>query len=175
MKKVLGIGAVVLLGFLIVGATTAWAFPPQAEATYGAGQTAGGGQGQAGWTGQVPGGELGNQGDLSEDEVEALLMALDDEYEAWSVYDQVMADFGPVWPFTIMRQAEEKHIAALVRLFDRCELDVPATPGQARCPRLSLLPRPARGAPMLRSITQRSTIGCSVRSIIQTSSRSSPV
>jgi len=134
MKKVLGIGAVVLLGILIVGATTAWAFPPQAEATNGASQNAGRGQGQAGWTGQAPGGELGTQGDLSESEIEALLMALDDEYKAWSVYDQVIADFGPVWPFTSIRQAEEKHIASLVRLFDRYGLDVPVNPWPGQVP-----------------------------------------
>ena len=65
-------------------------------------------------------------GDLSESEAEALLMALDDEYKAWSVYDQVIADFGAVRPFTSIRKAEETHIAALVTLFERYGLDVPA-------------------------------------------------
>ena len=125
MKKVLGIGILVLVGILIVGATSAWALPLQTEAAYGAGQNAGWGQGQAGWTEGAPRGELGNLSDLSESEVEALGMALDDEYEAWSVYDQVIADFSDVWPFTGIRTAEENHIAALVRLFDRYGLDVP--------------------------------------------------
>ncbi len=134
LKKALRIGAVVLVGIFIVGAMTAWALPPQAEATYGAGQNAGQGQGQAEWTGQATGGELGTQSDLTESEVEALLMALDDEYKAWSVYDQVIADFGPVWPFASIQQAEEKHIAALVRLFDRYGLDVPENPWPGSVP-----------------------------------------
>lgn len=134
MKKGLGIGIVVLVGILIVGATSAWALPLQTEAANGAGQNAGRGQGQAGWTEQAPRGELGSLGDLSDSEVEALHMALDDEYKAWSVYDQVIADFGPVWPFTSIQQAEENHIAALVRLFDRYGLDVPANPWPGSVP-----------------------------------------
>jgi hypothetical protein len=53
-------------------------------------------------------------------------MALDDEYKAWSVYEQVIADFGAVRPFTSIQKAEENHIAALVTLFDRYGLEVPA-------------------------------------------------
>lgn len=63
--------------------------------------------------------------DLSESEIEALRMALDDEYKAWSVYDQVISDFGQVQPFTNIRKAEENHIVALVTLFQRYGLDVP--------------------------------------------------
>jgi hypothetical protein len=70
--------------------------------------------------------------ELSESETEALHMALEDEYKAWSVYDQVIADFGQVRPFTNIRRAEENHIAALVALFQRYGLDVPISdwPGQ---------------------------------------------
>lgn len=70
-------------------------------------------------------------GDLSEWEVEALQMALDDEYKAWSVYDQVIADFGAVRPFTSIQRAEENHIASLVNLFNYYGMDVPqnAWPG----------------------------------------------
>ena len=126
MKKVLGIGILVLVGILIVGATSAWALPPQTEAAYDAGQNGGWGQGQAGWTEGAPRGELGNLSDLSDAEVEALHMALDDEYKAWSVYDQVIADFGAVRPFTNIQKAEEMHISALVAPLDRYGLDVPA-------------------------------------------------
>jgi hypothetical protein len=130
LKKALGIGAVLLVGILIVGAMTAWAFPAQSEAAYGAGQA----QGQAGWRGQGTGGVLGTPSELTESEVEALLMALDDEYKAWSVYDQVIDDFGPVWPFASIQKAEENHIAALVRLFDRYGLDVPQNPWPGSVP-----------------------------------------
>jgi hypothetical protein len=64
-------------------------------------------------------------GELDESEAEALLMALEDEYKAWSVYDQVVTDLGAARPFINVQRAEENHIAALVTLFDRYGLDVP--------------------------------------------------
>ncbi len=69
-------------------------------------------------------------GGLSDSEVEALLLALDDEYKAWSVYDQVIAGLDAARPFTSIQKAEERHIAALVELFDRYGLDVPANEWQ---------------------------------------------
>jgi len=83
------------------------------------------GKGQGGYSGEDRGVLPGSGGDLSNEEVEALLMALTDEYKAWSVYDQVIADFGAVRPFTNIQRAEENHIAALVTLFDAYGLDVP--------------------------------------------------
>jgi hypothetical protein len=78
-------------------------------------------------------------GDLSESEVDALLMALDDEYKAWSVYDQVIADFGAARPFTNIQRAEENHIAALVTLFDGYGLDVPENEWPGNVPTFSTL------------------------------------
>ena len=54
---------------------------------------------------------------LSQAEINALLEALDDEYRAWSTYDQVLRDFGDVRPFINIREAEARHIEALKRLF----------------------------------------------------------
>jgi hypothetical protein len=71
-------------------------------------------------------GQDGLTSDLSQSEIDALRMALDDEYKAWSVYDQVITDFGQVRPFTNIQKAEENHIVALVTLFQRYGLDVPA-------------------------------------------------
>lgn len=122
LKKLLGISAVVLVGVLVASTVTALAMPSVAEAAYGPRQ----GQGQgAGIMEQSPGWGYAEPGSLSAEEVEALQMALDDEYKAWSVYDQVIADFGPIWPFASIQQAEENHIAALIRLFDRYGLEVP--------------------------------------------------
>jgi hypothetical protein len=73
-------------------------------------------------------------GDLSDLEAEALLLALDDEYKAWSVYDQVIADFGAIRPFASIQRAEENHIAALVMLFDRYDLEVPENPWLGNVP-----------------------------------------
>ncbi|MCL4772370.1 MAG: hypothetical protein KJZ98_00305 [Burkholderiaceae bacterium] len=65
---------------------------------------------------------------LSRIEVHALEEALGDEYQAWSTYDQVIADFGEVRPFVNIRDAEARHIAALVALFERHGLNTPANP-----------------------------------------------
>ncbi|MBN1954371.1 MAG: DUF2202 domain-containing protein [Anaerolineae bacterium] len=52
-------------------------------------------------------------------------MALDDEYKALATYLGVMDQFGQVAPFVSIARAEEQHIAALERLFDRYGLEVP--------------------------------------------------
>ena len=126
LKKILGIGAVVLVGVLVIGAVAVWALPSNVEAAYGGRQGAARGSAMADPAKSAPVMDEVSTGDLSESEVEALLMALDDEYKAWSIYDQVIADFGAVRPFTSIQKAEENHIAALVTLFDRYGLDVPA-------------------------------------------------
>jgi hypothetical protein len=141
--RMLGIGGVILAGMLVIGAVVALLLPVDAEAAFGRSGRAGGAQdattpkmvGQAvqarpgaiadplAASGPVSDGTT--MGDLDESEVEALMMALQDEYKAWSVYDQVVTDLGPAWPFTNIQRAEENHIAALVTLFDRYGLDVP--------------------------------------------------
>ncbi|MGC1816959.1 MAG: DUF2202 domain-containing protein [Casimicrobiaceae bacterium] len=65
---------------------------------------------------------------LAETEISALDEALDDEYRAWSTYDQVIADFGDVPPFSNIRRAEARHIEALCALFGRYGLPVPLNP-----------------------------------------------
>jgi hypothetical protein len=68
-------------------------------------------------------------------EIRALHEALDDEYQAWALYGQVIADFGEVRPFTNIREAEARHIEALLGLFSRYGLPVPANPWPGRVPR----------------------------------------
>jgi hypothetical protein len=72
---------------------------------------------------------------LTDAEVEILHEALDDEYHAWSTYDQVLADFGPIRPFVNIRDAEARHIEALAGLFARYGLPLPANPWPGRVPR----------------------------------------
>lgn len=67
-------------------------------------------------------------GPLTASEIDALHAALDDEYRAWATYDQVIADFGEVPPFSNIRAAEARHIDALRGLFDRYELSLPVNP-----------------------------------------------
>ncbi len=52
--------------------------------------------------------------------------ALDDEYKARATYYQVLRQFGPVRPFTNIVQAEERHVQALLPLFARYGVSVPA-------------------------------------------------
>lgn len=61
---------------------------------------------------------------LTKTEISALYEALDDEYRAWATYDQVIADFGEMIPFTNIRAAKERHIDSLHSLFARYGLPV---------------------------------------------------
>jgi hypothetical protein len=72
--------------------------------------------------------------ELSPAERQALRDALDDEYQAWATYDQVLRDFGPARPFTNIREAEARHIEALRTLFQRYRLAVPDNPWPGRVP-----------------------------------------
>ena len=65
---------------------------------------------------------------LNEIEATALHEALDDEYHAWATYDQVIQDFGLVRPFSNIRDAEARHIEALVHLFAQHGLTPPPNP-----------------------------------------------
>lgn len=125
-KRMFGVGALALAAAVVVGVVGMMAFPGEAAA-YG------------GWNGRgarqagAPAQGTPTDAHLIDDayqptaaEIEALNLALQDEYKAWAIYEQVIEDFGNVRPFTSIQRAEEKHIEALVRLFDAYELEVPA-------------------------------------------------
>lgn len=59
---------------------------------------------------------------------DALLRALDDEYKAKAIYQQVMNDFGQIRPFSRIIQSEQRHIDALLPLLNRYGVQVPANP-----------------------------------------------
>jgi hypothetical protein len=65
---------------------------------------------------------------INETENAALHEALDDEYHAWAIYDQVINDFGLVRPFSNIRDAEARHIDALLTLFHEYHLTPPPNP-----------------------------------------------
>jgi hypothetical protein len=65
---------------------------------------------------------------LNEIEIAALHEALDDEHHAWATYSQVINDFGLVRPFSNIRDAEARHIDALLAVFDEYELTPPSNP-----------------------------------------------
>ncbi len=76
---------------------------------------------------------------LTSAEIEALKTALDDEYRAYATYDQIIADFGEVRPFSNIRDAEARHIAALCGLFTRYGLTVPENPWPGKVERYNSL------------------------------------
>jgi hypothetical protein len=76
---------------------------------------------------------------LTETEVRALNDALDDEYRAWATYDQVIADFGEMRPFSNIRAAEARHIEALRAVFARHGLPVPENPWPGKVARYASL------------------------------------
>jgi len=76
---------------------------------------------------------------LDEQERQALLAALDDEYKSHTTYDQVIRDLGPVRPFINIVEAEARHIAALVTLFERYSLPVPPNPWSGKVARYTSL------------------------------------
>ena len=63
---------------------------------------------------------------LEKEEELALKQALDDEYKSWTTYDQVIKDFGEVRPFINIRDAEARHIEALLGLFRKYGITPPA-------------------------------------------------
>ena len=76
---------------------------------------------------------------LTEAEIYALNEALNDEYLAWATYDQLIADFGEVRPFSNIREAEARHIKALCTLFARYGLPVPENPWPGKVARYASL------------------------------------
>jgi len=77
--------------------------------------------------------------ELTKAEISALHEALDDEYYAWATYDQVIADFGEVRPFSNIREAEARHIEALLSLFRRYGFPVPDNPWPGKVERYDSL------------------------------------
>jgi hypothetical protein len=72
---------------------------------------------------------------LTPAEIAALHEALDDEYKAWTTYDQVIHDLGPEPPFIHIVESEARHVEALRMLFERYGVAVPGNPWAGRVPR----------------------------------------
>ena len=65
------------------------------------------------------------KGDLKKEEIEGLLLALNDEYLAWSIYDQVNKDFDNPRPFINIQKAEARHRDRLKSLFEKYKMPIP--------------------------------------------------
>jgi len=66
-----------------------------------------------------------NYGSLSEEEIEALNLAINDEYKAKATYEKVIDKFGEVKPFTNIINAEEQHIKRLESIYNEYNIEIP--------------------------------------------------
>lgn len=64
-------------------------------------------------------------GELPLEVQSALDEAINDEYKALSTYEAVISEFGMVRPFSMIRGAEEQHIASLKAIYDKYGLEAP--------------------------------------------------
>lgn len=62
---------------------------------------------------------------MNHETVSALEEALQDEYKSRATYHAVIAAFGPIRPFANIVQSEERHVVALLSLFDKYGLKAP--------------------------------------------------
>ena len=63
--------------------------------------------------------------DISESEIEALGLAINDEYKARATYRKVIDEHGSVRPFSNIISSESNHIQELENLYEKYGLDVP--------------------------------------------------
>jgi rubrerythrin len=62
----------------------------------------------------------------------ALDEALDDEYRSRATYRAVLARFGDVRPFSNIVRAEQRHVEALLRIYQRYGIEAPSDPWPGR-------------------------------------------
>ncbi len=62
---------------------------------------------------------------MNHETVSALEESLQDEYKSRATYHAVIAAFGPIRPFINIVQSEDRHVAALLSLFDKYGLKAP--------------------------------------------------
>jgi hypothetical protein len=63
--------------------------------------------------------------ELSEEELNALNLTLNDEFKAEAIYQKVIDRFGEVKPFSNIIGAEQKHSAALIEIYQKYDLPIP--------------------------------------------------
>ncbi|RSD28720.1 ferritin-like domain-containing protein [Mesobacillus subterraneus] len=72
--------------------------------------------------------DFGAKGALQDSSItleEALVYAIQDEYLAQARYDAIIGKFGNVRTFTNIKAAEQRHISALVNLFQKYNIKIP--------------------------------------------------
>jgi rubrerythrin len=69
---------------------------------------------------------------MTSDLKDRLTEALEDEYKARATYQKVIEKFGLVRPFANIVEAEDRHVAALLSLFEQYRIPVPEDHWAAR-------------------------------------------
>jgi hypothetical protein len=73
--------------------------------------------------------DFGAKGALQDSSItleDALVYAIQDEYLAQARYDAVISKFGSIRPFTNIKTSEQRHITALLSLFQKYNVKIPA-------------------------------------------------
>lgn len=65
---------------------------------------------------------------MTAEEINAIHMALDDEYKAYTTYQAYLEHFGEVKPFSNIVNSEKRHIEALSVLLEKQNLSLPDNP-----------------------------------------------
>jgi len=68
------------------------------------------------------------KGELKKEEIDGLLLALNDEYMAIAIYQQVNRDFNDPRPFVNIVEAEKRHAERLKVLFTKYGIPIPENP-----------------------------------------------
>lgn len=74
---------------------------------------------------EAPFGALGSKANPPQSIEQAMNFAIQDEYLARAEYQEIIAHYGSVKPFTNILQAEEQHISRLVTLYQQLKLPLP--------------------------------------------------
>lgn len=74
------------------------------------------------------------KGDLKKHEIDGLLLALNDEYMATAIYQQVNRDFHDPRPFVNIVEAEKRHAERLKGLFAKYGIQIPENPWPGKVP-----------------------------------------
>lgn len=77
------------------------------------------------------------EGQLTKDEIGGLLLALNDEYRATSIYEQINKDFNDPRPFVNIVQAEMRHASRLKDVFTTYKIAIPENPWTGKVPKFA--------------------------------------
>jgi hypothetical protein len=67
-------------------------------------------------------------GELPVEVIEALDLAINDEYKARATYEVVINKFGSIKPFIMIIRSEEQHISSLKAIYDKYGVSIPMDP-----------------------------------------------